>query len=296
MRIFNSSGAIQAYPVFRASIEDPACVSSVVLLLNYGRIIERIVDAQGDRPKTCEAVEVYRRVMAAPNVSDDIKRLGRSGLEKLGPRCEAYVQRQGVEDYDRIIGRAEALRGAGRLHVAALDYATAYRLNRGRREAPQALCEILPRIGRVNDAARFCRSATPTIHAAPATDDIVSVEPLSSSDNTKAWVFGIAAVTTAMAGGVTFMIANRRADDAWVARRSAEQALSVGDLVTRDAQRDAMEDHRSAARKLEIAAWSFGGTGAILAGIAVYSALNQGTDRSVQVGFSFSGAAVLFDW
>ena len=53
---YRHSGAQAAYPVFRQRLEDPACVRSIILLLNYARVIEEIVDENGDDPKTCEAV------------------------------------------------------------------------------------------------------------------------------------------------------------------------------------------------------------------------------------------------
>ena len=153
-----------SYPVFRQRLEDPACVRSIILLLNYARVIEEIVDARGDDPKTCEAVEVYTQVSQHSRSTAPIRKLGQRGVAKLSERCVSYIEKQTPEDYYRILSRADSLRGASRLRAAALDYKTAYRLRPKRREALLALCEILPRINRNSEVEAFCR---PTENSSP---------------------------------------------------------------------------------------------------------------------------------
>ena len=296
MHVFQTSGASAAYPAFRSSLEDPACVQSVVLLLNYGRIIERIVDAEGDGPKTCEAVEVYSRVVAVDDASESIRRLGRIGQEKLSPRCSMYVERQGVEDYERIVARADALRGAGRLRVAALDYATAFRLNSKRREAPLALCEILPRIGRNSEAPRFCINARPIVQAVSPLDGIVEQPVETAQSNSLGWLLGSVAIATAVSGGVVHLIAGARADDAWQARRAAEQAANGGDATALAQQRRALTNERGSAETFEIIAWSLYGSSAVLTGFALYALIAIDDSTTLQVGVAPTGARIFFAW
>ena len=294
---YRHSGAEASYPVFRQRLEDPACVRSIILLLNYARVIEEIVDARGDDPKTCEAVEVYTQVSNHPRAAAPIRKLGQRGVAKLSERCVSYVEKQTPEDYYRILSRADSLRGASRLRAAALDYKTAYRLRPKRREAPLALCEILPRINRNSEAEAFCRpteNSLPSVESASAGDNIVEAEVSPAQTSTAAWVLGSSAALALATGGIFHGLAHSRADDAWSARKAGLSAQDRDDNGQIEGAINRINSANDEAKSFEIAAWSLYGLGAILGGLSLYKFFSGSTSQpnGLTIGPSSIGYSV----